>query len=219
MDTAATKELIVYEQIKADLLDHVYEPGFAMAERTVCEKYSVSRSPVRCALRLLVKDGLLKTDASGRIIVPDYTVEDILEIYDLIEILQDYAVQIFTKSPYTSVVEELYALLSSMEAAIAAENYKERMEYDNRFHFCIINAAKSARVSEIFRNLIEQKKLFEHHSYSDKEHALLTNSQHRKIYEALKEGDRKLALAAIHEHEQYIKKYYVEILILSRHNL
>ena len=219
MDTAATKELIVYEQIKADLLEHVYEPGFAMAERTVCEKYHVSRSPVRCALRLLVKDGLLKTDASGRIFVPSYTLEDILEIYDLVEILQDYALRIFTKSSYVGVVEELCALLSNMEAAIAAENYRERMEYDDRFHLCIINAAKSTRLSEIFRNLIDQKKLFEHHSYYDKEHALLTNSQHRKIYEALKEKNPEGALAAVHEHEQYIKKYYVDLLILSKHNL
>ena len=216
---SATKELLVYEQIKTDLLNHSYEPGFQMIERTLTDKYKVSRSPVRCALRLLVKDGLLRSDPSGRIFVPEYTLEDILEIYDLIEVLQDYAVRIFMKNPCADVPKELEQILEGMEKAAEAKSYPVRMDYDNRFHLCIINSAKNSRLTEIFTSLINQKKMFDHRSYYDAEHALLTNAQHRKIYEAVRDRNLEGTLSAIKEHEQYIKKYYVDILILSKHNL
>ena len=54
-----TKEVMVYEQIKKDILNNEFKPGTVLVERKLTEKYQVSRSPVRYALRQLVRDGLL----------------------------------------------------------------------------------------------------------------------------------------------------------------
>ena len=50
-----TKEVMVYEQIKKDILNNEFEPGTVLVERKLTEKYKVSRSPVRYALRQLVR--------------------------------------------------------------------------------------------------------------------------------------------------------------------
>lgn len=219
MATENTKELRAYEQIKKDLLSHEYEPGSQMVERTLSEKYNVSRSPIRAALRLLVKDGLLKVDSAGKIVVPEYTVEDILEIYDLMEVLQDYAVRILMKQNQKGVMEKLKEILEKIEENSKNNNLKERMEFDDAFHYHIINSANNKRLSEIFEILVSQKKMFDFNSFDDSQHGEITTGQHKRIYEAIASGDVDKTLDAIREHEQYIKRYYIDRLILSRYSL
>lgn len=94
----STKEMMVYNKVKEAILNNEFEPGTVLVERKLSEKYNVSRSPVRYALRQLAKEGLLADEPGKGIIVPTYTLEDILEVYDLLEVLQIYAVQVSLKN-------------------------------------------------------------------------------------------------------------------------
>ena len=67
-----TKEVMVYEQIKKDILNNEFEPGTVLVERKLTEKYKVSRSPVRYALRQLVRDGLYQ-ESRGKGLLFRYT--------------------------------------------------------------------------------------------------------------------------------------------------
>ena len=50
----------VYEALKNDILYGVLEPGTQLKETELAEYYSVSRSPIREALRRLCGDGLVE---------------------------------------------------------------------------------------------------------------------------------------------------------------
>ena len=54
-----SKQIHVYNQIKEDILNGTFPPGTVMVERKLCDRYEVSRSPIRAALQMLVRDGLL----------------------------------------------------------------------------------------------------------------------------------------------------------------
>ena len=74
-----------------------------MLERRLCEIYSMSRSPIRNALWQLTYEGLFKLHSRQGAAVAGFSIEDILEVYDLIETLQIYAARHFSlgDSPYT----------------------------------------------------------------------------------------------------------------------
>ena len=92
-DSTMSKQNMVYEQIKSDILNNTYPEETVMVERKLSEIYNVSRSPIRKAIQQLTHDGLLTFVPGKGVVVAGFTIEDILEVYDLIEILQTYAVQ------------------------------------------------------------------------------------------------------------------------------
>lgn len=214
-----TKEVLVYEQIKQDIINNVYEPGTMLAERKLTEKYHVSRSPVRYALRQLVKDGLLTGEPGKGISVSVYTLEDILEVYDLLEVLQVHALQLALKN-YNVISDARLEYIMEQTRNLTAENtIPERMEWDIRFHTFIIRSLKNKRLDMIFDMLVNQKRRFDTVSFGDVEHAHIATSQHEKIYEAIKARDVDASVAALREHEQYLKQYYIDKLVMDRYNI
>lgn len=214
-----TKEVMVYEQIKKDILNNVYEPGTVLVERKLTEKYSVSRSPVRYALRQLVKDGLLSGEPGKGIVVSVYTLEDILEVYDLLEVLQIHALRVSLKNYNIIADAKLEYILEQMKKLTAADSMDERMEWDIRFHNFIIHSVNNRRLDMIFEMLVNQKRRFDSASFQDVEHGHIATSQHEKIFKAIKARDVEASIAALKEHEQYIKQYYIDKLVTERYSL
>ena len=63
MDASSYKnrEEMVYQVLKKEILDLELKPGQLIRENEICERFSVSRTPVRDALRLLQEQGFVKT--------------------------------------------------------------------------------------------------------------------------------------------------------------
>lgn len=217
--SAERKEDWVYEQIKEAILRNEFKPGSIMVERKLAEKYNVSRSPIRQAIKQLVTEGLLANDAGKGIIVPVYTLEDVLQVYDLLEVLQIYAVQVSLKN-YNQIADtELKYIIDEINKAYDAKDLVARMEWDIKFHTFIINNVGNKRLDAMFTMLVNQKRRFDITSYDDLEHGRLTTEQHEAIYNAICRRDLAAATKAIQEHTQYIKKYYIDKLIMGRYNI
>lgn len=214
-----TKEVMVYEKIKQDILNNEFEPGTILVERKLTEKYNVSRSPVRYALRQLVKDGLLAGEPGKGIVVPVYTLEDILEVYDLLEVLQIYALQVSMKNYNMIADAKLERILEQAKKFTEEGHLQERMKWDIEFHNFIIHSVNNKRLDVMFEMLVNQKQRFDVTSFDDVEHGEKTNEQHQKIFDAIKARDVEASVAALKEHEQYIKQYYIDKLVIGRYNL
>lgn len=219
MSPKMTKELMLYHQVKQAILHNEFEPGTIMVERKLSEAYQVSRSPVRYALRQLAKEGLLVDEPGKGIVVPVYTLEDILEVYDLLEVLQGYALQTSLKN-YDAVADAaLGQILEKMKECLSAGDLIQRMEWDIKFHNFMVQYVNNKRLDMIFELLVNQKRRFDLTSYQDMEHGRETTKQHEKIYEAIQKRELEAVLEAEKEHSQYIKQYYINKLVMGRYNI
>lgn len=214
-----TKEAIVYNEIKQAVLHNQFPPGTVLVERKLSEIYNVSRSPIRYALRQLVKEGLLTDEPGKGIVVPVYTLEDILEVYDLLEVLQVYALQVSLKN-YDEIADiTLENIVRETQKLAHEDTTVERMEWDIRFHNFIIHYVKNKRLDMLFELLVNQKRRFDLTSFEDVEHAEITTQQHEDIFESIKARDLDQSIHALQTHCQYIKQYYINKLVTGRYNL
>jgi DNA-binding GntR family transcriptional regulator len=55
-----TKQQWLYSQIKTAIINNEYLPGTMLTERALCDKYDVSRTPIREALRQLANEGMVQ---------------------------------------------------------------------------------------------------------------------------------------------------------------
>ncbi len=214
-----TKESIIYHQIRDAILQNEFEPGTVLIERKLSDQYGVSRSPVRYALRQLVKEGMLDDEPGKGIVVPVYTLEDILGVYDLLEVLQVYALQVSLKNYDEKADETLGKIMEETKNSLDAKDLMGRMDWDVQFHKFIIGYVNNKWLSKMFDLLLNQKRRFDITSFSDFEHGRETTQQHEDLYNAIVARDLDAAIETERKHSQYIKQYYIEKLVTNRYNV
>ena len=80
-----------YKKIKQNILDLTYPPGMPLTEALLTKELQMSRSPVRSAIQKLQTEGLLVSDYYKSITVKEITQKDIIEIYQLRELIEEAA--------------------------------------------------------------------------------------------------------------------------------
>ena len=106
------------EQIAARLSDRIvaggYTPGQRIMEQALAEEFSVSRGPVREALRLLEKDGLVTILPRRGAQVTRLSIDEVKEIFDVRAMLNGLRDRLVAESP------DRQALLPQIEAEVDA---------------------------------------------------------------------------------------------------
>ena len=81
----------IAERLRSAILSGELEPGAALVETTLADRFRVSRAPLREALRQLIEEGLITTVPYTGTHVIDLTVEDVREIHSLRTTLERFA--------------------------------------------------------------------------------------------------------------------------------
>lgn len=207
------KQSQTYSLIKQDILNNTYPPGTIMVERKLCDIYSVSRSPIRNALQQLSHEGLLSFVPGKGVVVPEFTIEDILEVYDLIEILQTFSVSSCISKLSDIILETFQDIINKMKNACDNENLALFAEWDQRFHMFIINVAGSKRLITMFENLNNQSMRFQASTLEDIDLAKRSYEEHINIFQAISQKDSVSAKKALSDHYHNIKQYYINMLL------
>jgi DNA-binding GntR family transcriptional regulator len=83
----------VYEELKSAIVDLRLAPGEPLREATLADRLGVSKTPIREALTRLEQEGLVETTSFKGAVVTRYSRQDLVEIYELRELLENAAVR------------------------------------------------------------------------------------------------------------------------------
>jgi GntR family transcriptional regulator, rspAB operon transcriptional repressor len=88
----------VYEELKSAIVDLRLAPGEPLREATLADRLGVSKTPIREALTRLEQEGLVETTSFKGAVVTRYSRQDLVEIYELRELLENAAVRAAAQS-------------------------------------------------------------------------------------------------------------------------
>jgi DNA-binding GntR family transcriptional regulator len=88
----------VYEELKAAIVNLRLPPGHALREGALSAELGVSKTPIREAITRLEQEGLVETASFKGAMVTEYSRQDLIEIYELRELLEKAAVRIAAES-------------------------------------------------------------------------------------------------------------------------
>lgn len=144
-----------YETMKHNILTLAYPPGMQLTEATLTKELGMSRSPVRTAIRMLQADGLIVTDYYRSMTVKEITDRDILEIYQLRELLEGNAFQLIFSSgrheEYSYRIEEKVVRMFASASDIYAWEIA-----DMAMHMEIISIYDNSRINHIYENNLSE---------------------------------------------------------------
>jgi len=190
------------EEVYKALLDAIcagtLAPGLRITQEEIADQFSVSRSPVLQAIRLLKNDGLL-TDAPGRgILVAPLEPELIAHIYEIRSALDGLAARLAAMRKKR--IDPI--LIANGRKAAMGHGVKDLINSDVAFHSAIYQASGNPLIAQTARlHWVHLRRVMGAVLQSSGQRESIWD-EHEEIAAAIAQGDADLAeeLAELHAH-------------------
>lgn len=145
-----------YEAIKRGILDSRYAPGALLSENQLADELQISRTPIREALRELAGGGLVRILPQRGIVVSELSVHDIVEVYQLREQLETFAVRVAAERLGPADIEGLRADHRDALAHMQAGSLRAAYDSADLMHGRILALAGNNRLVQFMAQLGDQ---------------------------------------------------------------
>jgi len=187
--------------IRSAVLDGRLAPGQALRETEIARDLGISRTPIREALLLLENEGLVSIAPNRGAAVVRYEAADLEDIYLLRTVLEGHAAR---RAAGRITEQELASLAESCDRCVALghrEDHVPELYSENReFHLIVQRAAGSQRLIDMIRRVTAMPLIYRTYmSHSDRYRDRAVEF-HRRIAQALVDGDSDAAGEAMEAH-------------------
>src|SRR5690554_2644443 len=147
----------VFEEIKRKIMAGEFPPGEHLREASLAKEFSVSRTPVREALRQLSESGLVIFLENQGARVRVWKKEEILDSYEIREAMEAIAAKRAAGQISDSALTALTGLHEKMLALAEQEplNIEAIARYNAEFHQGIVAAANNPRLALVIKSVVE----------------------------------------------------------------
>lgn len=190
---------IAYWTIRDAIRSGVIQPGDRLIELELAAALDMSRTPVRDALRQLESERLVEKGPSRGFVVPTMTIDDIVEIYEIREVLEGLAARRAAMRMGPAEIDALQETIERAERARDAGDLTVLWQASNAFHRLLRGGARNARLPRLLALMLDAHRSLRLHEFAP-ERVDTAVAEHRAIYEAIanREGDRAEQLAREH---------------------
>ena len=188
---ARLRDLIVQDEL---------QPGERIRERELAERLSVSRTPLREALKGLAAEGLVELSPNRSATVANpapQAIRDLLEVLGGIEAL---AGELAATRAGDEEIAEIRALHHEMLAAYAREDRLAYFKANQAIHGAIVSAAANPALADVHRRLNARLYRVRYRSNLRNTRWHTAIEEHESILEALEARDAKRLAAIMRAH-------------------
>ncbi|ANO50515.1 GntR family transcriptional regulator [Woeseia oceani] len=140
-------------RLRNEIVEGFWEPGARLQERILCERYGVSRSPLRETFQILVKEGLLELLPGRGAVVTRPTMTDALENIEIIIALEAMSIVLACERAKDEELEEIASLHERMRKCSEEHDVESYYQLNNAVHSAIVHASGNAAMIAAHANV------------------------------------------------------------------
>ena len=190
----------VYLILEEAILQGKLKQGDRLIEEELAGKLGISRAPIREALRMMQKEGLIVISPRKGAFVNSISGEDIAEIYEATSALEGLAVKLFCSRYTDAELANLEQLYTSMEKKVKNNDVVAYRKLNRQFHEALIHGSKNKKIREICGVLQKQISWFQNMNLSVQSRMEISLQEHKHIIDAFYAKDPEAAGKAASEH-------------------
>lgn len=196
----ATLSTQVYEFLLQRVIEGSLRPGERLVEAEIAATVGTSRGPVREAIAMLQRHGLVKADpfVGASIVEPDR--RQIVEIYSLRSVLEGYAASLVVRRCSREQILQLRDVTERMRAAQGAQVVNLLRTLDGEFHGMLVQLADDQELLQAWQRLRARVALYLSTVEAAFEDAEAMARMHDRFVDVLLSGDPVRAEAQVREH-------------------
>ncbi len=144
----------LYQALKADLINGVFDMGERLNEGQLSLRYGVSRAPLRQVLTMLQGDGLVEVFPRVGYFTSRLTLQDVHDIFELRLLLETAMVEKAASSITGNALERMEQLCSTYSPG-DHNSYHQHLSENLEFHRAIAEAAGNRRLTQVLMQSME----------------------------------------------------------------
>lgn len=194
----------LHMQVAATLREQIFAgelaAGAFLDEQALCESSSISRTPLREALKVLAAEGLVRHEPRRGCFVSQVTERDLDEIFPVIALLEGRCAFEAAKNATDADLAALDTLHQRLISHAAAKRIADYYQVNFTIHEAIITLANNRWLAQVIgdlRKILKLARLQQLHAPGRLEQSL---SEHLAVFAALKARDAEGAEAAMRTH-------------------
>lgn len=185
----------VYDKMKEMIFSGEIKQGERIVEVEFAEKFNVSRTPLREAIRMLELEGLLEDNAGVGVSVKKIGMSDIQEVYQIRIALEGIVLKEIVEKKNEKGIKKLEDILVKTKLLIdSSASSDELFELFSEFNNILYNLSNYPKVVNLIKNINMYLRIFRKYSVENIERRIIAYKEHVEIVEALKKGDLERAL-------------------------
>ncbi|WP_227873105.1 GntR family transcriptional regulator [Brachybacterium ginsengisoli] len=196
-------------RIAEAIREGAYREGDQLVQEELAKRYSVSRNPVREALRLLEARGLVTirdgVGATVRVLTPD----ELSEIYTLRIAIEPTIAQAVIDGATGRALQRLRVLAAAMEETVEGPEWL-RTNFD--FHSLLYELSERPRTTALLSSLLTAAQPYALHNIQSASGREQGDGDHRRIIDAIADGDAERLAELLVEHMVSAERRVVGVL-------
>ncbi|MDQ4213517.1 GntR family transcriptional regulator [Microbacterium capsulatum] len=197
---------VIRDAVRARIFEGQYAPGFRLVERDLAAEFTVSRLPVREALRMLQQEGLVTEPATRGSVVASLDEDQVEDLFSVRNALEVLACSLAAQRATPADIDRLRDLVRRAKDAMARGSLPETHALNSEFHDEVTRIANNP----FLRSALEPLQGRMHWLFRHVQNLPELIDDHQLLLEAIATGDPKRAADQSTEHIEKYREQYPE---------
>lgn len=188
------------ERIRPLIVESQLVPGSKVPEKTLCEKFNVSRTPMREALKVLAAEGLVRLEPNRGAWVTPVTIEEVNEVFPILTVLEALSGELACTLITDQEIQEVRHLHDSMMQSYRDRDLTTYFRTNQDIHRAILLAARNNTLTNSCQALSARMQRARYVANMSDERWSEAVSEHEQIIEMLEARDGQRLSAILVQH-------------------
>ena len=199
---------LVFETLKREILDLRLKPGQMISENEICDRFGVSRTPVRDALRLLQEQGFAETIPYRGTYVTLLSLDNIKQMIYMRVAVETMVLRDFMQNRTPMVMEDIRHAIAQQRALIEEAGFEPEQFYhmDAQMHSIWFGAVKRQKLWEMLQAQQLHYTRFRMLDFITETDFTRIIGEHEELFRLISEGNEKKLEESLKEHLYYSMK-------------
>lgn len=190
----------IANELRRSILRGKLPPGATIKERDNAAELGVSRTPMREAIRILAKEGLVQLRPSRSPIVAQPNFKSVEDEAQVLIALEKLSAELAVQNASDEDIDRIAAIVDHMAEHFDTADPLDMFEIDMSFHTAIADASKNNALAETHRTFLQRLWRARYMAASQRRNRERVVNEHTLILNALRSRDPNAARAAIDNH-------------------
>lgn len=204
----------LYMQVADRLRDQIYQreltPGDAIDEMALCERFGISRTPLREALKVLNSEGLIELIPRRGSFVRSMEIEELNELFPVMAVLEGLCAREAVENCAAQDLQQLEKMHEKLETFAEQGNIGSYYEQNFVFHQAVQDLSGNKWLQRVIGDLRKVLRLARHMQLTIPGRLEASLEEHRQIMEAFKKHAPDMADQNMQNHLKQQWKSLVE---------
>ena len=151
--TRPSLHIELLDRLRDLIIEGTLPPGTKVPERELCERYGVSRTPMREALKVLAVDGLVWLEPNRGAWVSKVTIEDLEEVFPVMGALEALSGELACKHITDQQLASIREMHMEMVEFYKSRNLTQYFQSNQAIHEAILTAAGNSELTTMYQSL------------------------------------------------------------------